>query len=511
MDILITDSEEDQNEYQTCSKGICNHWNYGLNLCIYFMQEQLPPPIPGVTIPDSWTVTIINDTNPETSVNKISYTRTQFQSFTIPEAPLCEGYELKSYNGSDGQRYHPGDVLSYSDDGLVLRAVWNSIITVDPADATPLASAIAEGTDIIVMPANLTTEESITIPEGRSIEIRGEGEERKKIKANFTLDEGSSLTARNIQVSSDIASAKLISSTASNVSVSLINSELTVSSDGRGIQLAPSDTIAANLKISLTDSTISSDSSGAIGIFLNGPKSSWDNISATVKLTNSNIICSDVSGSNNHSIVFQRVGKLNAAINGGELSTEKNHYAIYMNACGSDDAESKIDISNTKIKGYADIYINSASGISRNIAVSLKNCDLTSINQNSGTSDGFGAIVIEGGIGCSIAMDGGSINYGPTSKEAEQKLFRISPYLYNGGTTGGTGNNIDFFGCDINYSGADLSQGVLLGIVRQIEENTNSYSFDQSSLNSLAALVENGTITENKISDDGYEIRYSAQ
>ncbi len=411
----------------------------------------------------------------------------QFQSFTISAAPYIDGYEIFEYVGNDGNSYHPGDVLSYANDGLVLKAVWKTKAIIDTATEKPISSAINSGIEIIEIPSDIETEESISIPNGRHIEIRGTSSGKTNVKATFTLGENSSLTVQNINLSSNQTSAHLISSTASNTSISLINSNLAISQNGRGISIVPSST-ESNIKITAESSNISSENTG-FGIFVSNPGEK-NNISADIKLDNTSINIGGESGS--YPLVLQKINQFDLAIgNNSSLSVNKNHYGITINSCGNENEKSTITIEETELTAYGTLYIYSNSWTSENIETKISNSVFTSINKNTQSSNSMSAIYIQSAKNCTIDANNTTFNFGKEENCDDMNLFYI---LSNDANE--LGNSISLRKCSIDVIG--YTNPIPLGGYDIIEgaEETNQVTLDNQTINSLNDDLPNGTLTK---------------
>lgn len=429
-----------------------------------------------------WSVTI-NGTDP---VNTDSVQTVELKENETYQLPVltADGFEFQGYTAGDEISYQAGDVLTYEDNGLVLTAIWKSIVIVD--GSASFEEALASGADIIELNETASPTSPVSIPAGRSITIRGTGEGMTEMKALFTLGDGAELRLENIKLTNDTASQDLITIPSGSASVTISGSELTTASNGDAINVSPG---TENVDISISNTIINlnpaagGEAYGASnGIRIGDNESTTSVGNAIIKLDN--VHMQDNGGGNASAmpIDFHYVNQFDIDIQDSEFDIKKTHY-IRINNSGNNSIESSITMTNTKMTGYMILAVNN----SQNINVDVIGGSYKSINQLTGSSNATSMFQLNETSDSSIDISGATITFGKNDTScAEMQVFKVM------GNSSSENSSVSLTNCTLDTEGLNITNRIYIGTVYRTDRK-NSATIDSTTANSLQDDVANLT------------------
>ena len=472
---------------------------FGFSSC---RQTMVVPP--GILFPQDseWSITI-NGIDPSDPTSSKSITCEKRDSYTLLEL-MADGYEFICYVSTDGTEYPEGTVLTKDDDGLVLTAKWVTAVSVSSSES--LADVINNASDdvaIILNDGTYTEASGIQVRNGQFVLLKGAGVESSEVKTNITLAADSSLRLEDMTLSA--YAGNLIDSSYGGVEIEIEGSRLIPAGNARGINIAVSDEESrnANTSVVLKDSSIelqavSGGDGISRGISVNGDASNGNGklSSLSIKLNNSSI--KNSTGNSAYGISLFRILELNIDISDNSaIEIQKNHYPIYIYGCGSEETVSKINITDTSLKGYSAYYMK---GNSKNIDASFTDCTFTCINQNTGDSSNFSVLAVYDSTDCHTSADGCNFIIGPEAEgycEMHIAGTQYSDHSFGKASTGGCTFNLS--DCTFDYTLGTVENGHIIAQFEVPQSDSFRFinggiTFDRSTQNSLLSLLPSGHI-----------------
>lgn len=458
----------------------------------------IPLPVPEKI---EWTVTIRNEPSEafETSV----YTIKGKQPFTLPELESTNGYELDYYTSNDGTILEAGETIEYEKgvDNVQITAHWLKAYTLpDSNQETAIKDIIASGDDVsIVIPLSetpITFEDPIELMEGQRVVIKGEGLSRMTRAAttaatftgSITLSEGSSIRLEGLTMKGD---ENLINSETGDVTIEIVDSTLETEETAVNIVITDSNASLEPIRIDVTNSSIvlsPQTNPRAKGININNDyKNSTTYLRPShVELDITDSVIESTTDNSIYGISLCYVDSVDMNIEGTTITANKNHYPVYLFACGSDNTNSNVSITNCDLKGYCAYYIHHNS---KNITTNILDSTLTGLNYNLSTGyNDFTVLPIHDSENCITNVRNSTINFG--SETDDSATMNIFGFQYNAdGSAHDGGCEFNFTNTDFNYEGIFEDEKSFAAIDCNPLAEPNTYTMDNTSMNNLLALL----------------------
>ena len=362
--------------------------------------------------------------------------------------------------------------VSTADDLIAYLALDGATVTLtSDITASDTTLTISNDTTIDLGTCSLSAA-SITVEDGASLTITGDSEDDSsgELTTTIELGDGSSLSVDGVTLTS--SGTYLVSSDYGDVDITISDSTLTTTESGRGIYVMVDDDNSKDttLSITLSNTTIHTQSSSSRGISIHGSESdsSSSNLSKLELNISGTVIDSTEDSSSVQCLAIYKVEEVQISISGSSFICDNNQYAFYLYNSGNSETQSIIDISSTTLQGYNAFY----GKYTTNVEVNITGSSLLGYNYNNGSSSRFSTIALQYPIDTVINVEDSTVafmEYG-TSEQAMAGITYVEDSVY-------TGNRINFTDCDYTFNNApedEEDSRIWLNIENLYEYTTDS-------------------------------------
>ena len=441
-------------------------------------------------------------------------------SFILPEeSPVSVGYDFTGWIDENGQPLDESMIgktihRNHSFTATYRLSESTAVITAANPESNSISAAIAnKDIEVILLESGEYTED-LKIPANRTITIKGqmtaaqyasagnmlqktqtgspEPSRPVRISGTITIGDNADATLDGILISSQDPSSSLIASSSSNLNLAIRDSVLIAPGKGRAIDIRMSDPVSGSGTTALTIEDTLIEITGNIGkreingVYVDGdPSESKDRSelpSLQISVSNSRIIDTSSESSYIYPFGIRNFREIHVSISASEISTQNNHYAVWIEDAGNDAEQSTIDISESTLAGYSAFYAYSTI----NLRTTINNSTIAGHNFNDGKSSGFFTISLQEPKSTIVSVNGSTISFNKygTSEQGIAELAWLIDESYKG-------SSIEFNNCitEFNNKPAEGSSRRLYclenGIVNGEDTTGNTIRFDSLTLDSL--------------------------
>ena len=382
-----------------------------------------------------------------------------------------------------------GSISVSSEEGLTAALSDSEVSTVALASDLTLTEAltVSNDTTIDLGSSSLTAESGISVADGASLTILGSSSS-STLTSTIELGDDSSLNVDGVTLTS--SGTYLISSDYGDVDITISDSTLNTTEGGRGIYVMVDDDNSkdATLSITLSNTTINTQSSSSRGISIHGSESdsSSSNLSKLELNISDTVISSTENSSSVQCLAIYRVEEVQISISDSSFICANNQYAFYLYNSGNADTQSKIDISGTTLQGFGAFY----EYYTTNVAATITESKLYGENY---TGSSFYTLTMQAPIACTVAVSDSALTFNEYSS-GNEGLAGIGYLL----SSDYTGNSISFENCTASWNTPQEGLPKLLHGIENVYTDASStdyssFTYENEYSSSSTTLGESST------------------